>query len=129
MAGGLLVLLLGLTPMALRAQSMEDFKNSTPEERAQMQTEYLKTNLGLDEQQTQKVSGINLKYAEKMQSVLQGSGGRFAKMKAAKSVNQEKDAELKQVFTSEQAKKYDEMKAEMKAKMKEAIKERKAQRS
>jgi hypothetical protein len=113
--------------LATQAQSREDFSQSTPEERAQLQTEYLKTNLQLDEQQTQKVSEINLKYAQKMESVLKGGGGKLSKMRSAKSINGQKEAEYKQVFNSEQYKKYSEIKAEMKEKMKEKRKQKKAQ--
>lgn len=104
---------------------MEDLKQSTPEQRAKSQTEYLKTNLQLDDQQTQQVADINLKYAQKMESVIKGGSGKFAKMKAAKNINAQKEAEYKQVLTNEQYKKYAELKAEMKGKMKENMKQRK----
>ncbi len=113
-------LLLGF---ATQAQSREDLKQSTPEQRAQLQTEYLKNNLHLDEQQTQKVADINLKSAQKMESVLKGSGGKLSKMKTAKNINKEKEAGYKEVLTSEQYKQYQELKEEMKEKMKEKRKQ------
>jgi parvulin-like peptidyl-prolyl isomerase len=112
---------------AVQAQSMEDFKHSTPEQRAQAQTEYLKTNLQLDDEQTQKVADINLKYAQKMESVIKGGSGRLAKMKAAKNINGQKEAEYKQVFTSDQYKKYGELKEDMKDNAKKKMKQRKTQ--
>jgi methionine-rich copper-binding protein CopC len=112
---------------AAQAQSREDLKQSTPEQRAQLQTEYLKNNLHLDEQQTQKVADINLKSAQKMESVLNGSGGKLSKMKTAKNINKEKEAGYKEVLTSEQYKQYQELKEDMKEKMKERRKQKKAQ--
>lgn len=119
-----LFLLLGL---ATQAQSMDDFKQSTPEQRAKAQTEYLKTNLQLDDQQTQKIAEINLKYAQKMEPVIKGSGGKLSKMKTAKNINAQKEAEYKQVFTSDQYKKYAELKDDMKNNVKKKMKQRQAQ--
>lgn len=119
-----LFLLLGL---ATQAQSMDDFKQSTPEQRAKAQTEYLKTNLQLDDQQTQKIAEISLKYAQKMEPVIKGSGGKLSKMKTAKNINAQKEAEYKQVFTSDQYKKYAELKDDMKNDVKKKMKQRQAQ--
>lgn len=119
-----LFLLLGF---ATQAQSKDDFKQSTPEQRAKAQTEYLKTNLQLDDQQTQKIAEINLKYAQKMEPVIKGSGGKLSKMKTAKNINAQKEAEYKQVFTSDQYKKYAELKDDMKDRVKEKMKQRQAQ--
>lgn len=119
-----LFLLLGL---ATQAQSMDDFKHSTPEQRAKAQTEYLKANLQLDDQQTQKIAEINLKYAQKMEPVIKGSGGNLSKMKTAKNINAQKEAEYKQVFTSDQYKKYAELKDDMKNNAKKKMKQRQAQ--
>ena len=39
--------------------SLKDFKNSTPEQRAEFQTKMMESKLGLDEAQVKKVSAIN----------------------------------------------------------------------
>lgn len=109
----------------VQAQDEKDFKNSTPEQRAQMQTTWLKSKLQLNDDQTAKVSAINLKYAKQIEPVLKGSGGKLAKLKQAKKINEEKEAEYKTVFTPEQFTKYEQVKSEMKEEMKQRMKDRK----
>jgi hypothetical protein len=121
------MLLLGIMPLTMKAQSTGGLKKSTPEQRAQMQTDYLKTNLSLDDAQTEKIAAINLKYAQKMEPVIKGGGARFSKMRAAKNINEQKEAEYKEVLTDEQYKKYQQVKEDMKEKAKEKMKERQAQ--
>lgn len=109
----------------LQAQSMEDFKNTTPEQRAQVQTNLMKTKLQLSEEQTTKVAAINLKYAQKMEPVIKGDGGKLAKFREVKKINEQKDGELKQVFTEEQYATYEKAKEQMKEEMKKKIQEKK----
>lgn len=109
----------------VQAQDEKDFKNTTPEQRAQAQTTWLKSKLQLNDDQTAKVGAINLKYAKEMEPVLKGSDGKFAKLKQAKKINEKKEAEYKQVFTPEQFTKYEEVKSEMKEEMKQKMKDRK----
>jgi predicted fused transcriptional regulator/phosphomethylpyrimidine kinase len=111
----------------VQAQDEKDFKNTTPEQRAQVQTSLLKSKLQLNDDQTAKVSAINLKYAKEMEPVLKGSGGKFAKLKEAKKINEKKEAEYKQVLTPEQFTKYEQVKSEMKEEMKQKMKDRKQQ--
>jgi hypothetical protein len=114
-----------LVGSAASAQTgMPDFKNSTPEQRAQFQTEMMKSKLKLDATQESKVQAINLTYARKMQTVIKSDDGRFSKMKQAKSLQEAKDQELKIVFTPTQYKQYKDFEAEMKAKLMEKIKEK-----
>ncbi|WP_295795765.1 hypothetical protein [Mucilaginibacter sp.] len=94
-----------------------DLKNATPEQRAQMQTGMMKSKLKLDTNQVLKVQAINLKYAHKFEPIIKGSDGRMKKMKEAMSLQKQKDAELKQVFTTEQYKQYQDFEQEMKSKM------------
>lgn len=103
---------------------MEKLKQTTPEERAQFQTQVLKEKLNLSTEQEKQVGDINLKYAQKMDPVLKGEDGKIAKFKAAKDINKEKDAELKTVLTTEQYEKYTQMKGELKDAAKQKIKER-----
>lgn len=110
--------------LQLQAQSVEDFKNTTPEQRAQIQTNLMKTKLQLSEEQTTKVAAINLKYARQMEPVIKGDGGKLAKYREVKKINEQKDAELKQVFTEEQYATYEKAKEQMKEEMKKKIKEK-----
>jgi hypothetical protein len=113
-----------LSKSATAQTGMPDFKNSTPEQRAQFQTEMMKSKLKLDAAQESKVQAINLTYAKKMQTVIKSDDGRFSKMKQAKSLQEAKDQELKKVFTPTQFNQYKDFEDEMKAKLKERVKEK-----
>lgn len=115
-------LLLGKSAAA--QTSMPDFKNSTPEQRAQFQTQMMTSKLKLDATQATKVQAINLKYAGKMQTIIKNDDSRFSKMRAAKSLQKDKDQELKSVFSPAQFKQYQDFEEEMKAKLMEKIKEK-----
>ncbi len=115
----LFVLLLALAPVALNAQAKQNFKNSTPEQRAEKQSEFLGTNLKLDNAQREKVNAINLKYAKQMDAVMKGNGPRISKLKSARKLNQEKEAEYKTVLTPDQLKQYEQVKKDLREKMKE----------
>jgi hypothetical protein len=118
----LLAVLLSCT--LVQAQAPEEFKNTTPEQRAKLQTDLMKTKLQLNEEQTTKVGAINLKYAKQMEPVIKGSGGKLAKFREAKKVNEQKEAELKQVLTTEQFNTYEKAKEDMKEEMKKKAKEK-----
>jgi hypothetical protein len=109
---------------AMAQTGMPDFKNSTPEQRAQFQTEMMTSKLKLDAAQQAKVQTINLKYAGKMQAVIKSDDGRFSKMKQARSLQEAKDGELKAVFNATQYKQYKDFEEEMKAKLMEKVKEK-----
>jgi Spy/CpxP family protein refolding chaperone len=88
--------------------------NMTPEERAKQQTEMMKTQLNLTPAQEPKVNAINLKYAKKMQEA-RNTTDTAARRKSFESLNKQKDAELKTVFTAEQFKTYQKLIEEIKA--------------
>ena len=103
---------------SLHAQAnLVDLKNATPEQRAQMQTGMMKSKLKLDTNQVLKVQAINLKYAQKFEQIIKGSDGRMKKAREAIILQKQKDAELKQVFTTAQYKQYQDFEQEMKSKM------------
>lgn len=110
-----LVILLMAGPLA-NAQNTE---SKTPEERARFQTEWMKRKLGLNETQQNQVETINLKYAQKNEPVLKSKERRITKLKKLKSIQGEKDAELKTVLSPEQHEKYQVLVEEMKEKVKE----------
>jgi hypothetical protein len=62
-----------------------------------------------------KVQGINLKYAQQMDPILKGAGGRLDKIQKSRSVMAAKDKELRSVLTPPQFEQYDDMKDEMKS--------------
>jgi hypothetical protein len=112
------------------AQDKADMiKNSTPEQRAKMQTSMMKAKLQLDTVQVVKVQAINLTAAQKMEPLLKGDGGKLAKFRQMKEIDSAKDKDLKNVLTPEQYKLYEAAKEEMKEKMKERLKDAKASKS
>ncbi|KAA2239694.1 hypothetical protein F0L74_26240 [Chitinophaga agrisoli] len=113
------MLLLALAPAAVSAQAKQNFKNSTPEQRAEKQSEFLGTQLQLNDAQREKVNAINLKYSKQMDGVMKGNGTRISKLKSARKLNQDKEAEYKAILTPDQIKQYDQIKKELRDKMKE----------
>jgi hypothetical protein len=118
--------LLGFMLMS-RAQSTDsavDLKNSSPEQRAQWQSNAMKTKLGLNDTQYQQVSAINLEYAKKGEEIKNSGGGKFSKYRKFKSMMSDKDAKFKKVLTPDQYTTYEEMKKEMMDKAKAAYKDK-----
>jgi hypothetical protein len=110
---------------ACAQEKLDEFMtDTTPEERAQMQTDYMKENLTLTEDQVPRVHEVNLKYSQKMQDAYNSGGGKLQKLKKMKGINQEKDKEIKRVLTSSQYATYEKHREEMKEKMRARIKER-----
>ncbi|WP_353719849.1 hypothetical protein [Dyadobacter sp. 676] len=89
-------------------------------ERAAAQTQRMTTSLQLDSVQAGKVARINLTYAQRMEPVMRGNGSRISKLKAIRTMQKEKEAELKQVLTREQ---FEQFKQQQQA-VKDEIKER-----
>lgn len=107
---------------ALAQDRLQAMKNTTPEQRAQMQTAMMKNKLQLDTLQVNKIQAINLNYARKMEPVLKGDGGKLAKFKQAHDLETAKDKELKMVFTAEQYKQYEAFKQQMKEQIMDRMK-------
>jgi hypothetical protein len=99
--------------------------SSTPEERAGKITEWMKTNLQLNDDQVTQVQNINLKYANKTQELQTASMSRKQKLKVLKDNDQVKDAELKNVFTADQYNAYQAKKDEIRKQMKEKMRDKK----
>jgi hypothetical protein len=103
----------------------QDFETKrTAEERARFQTEWMKQSLGLSDDQQAQVDPLNLKYARQMDGV-KNISGKFAKLKKAKSIMDEKDKELKKILNKDQYQLYQDKKEELLEKMKEANQQRK----
>jgi hypothetical protein len=113
-------------PAGAQMDRLEKLKNTTPSQRATVQTAMMKKKLGLSAEQAPKIEAINLKYAEKMQPVLEGSSGPLMKMRAMESINQEKEGELKTVLSPAQFEKYLAGKEEMREKVEQKLMEKAA---
>ena len=116
----LVVFVLGSADTIAQEQDKEPMP---PDERAAKLTDWMKTNLQLTAEQGKPVQEINLKYAIKTEELRNTDEPRKEKFKKLKGYNEEKDQELKKVFTEEQFKLYlakkEEVKEEFKAKAKE----------
>ncbi|HEX2968827.1 MAG TPA: hypothetical protein VHO46_06945 [Bacteroidales bacterium] len=119
----LLLTFILIIPSIVSAQESV-FKNSTPEERAHFQTEWMKSELSIDSIIVPVVYNINLKYSMKTQSVMNSNGSRIQKYRHFKDSSDAKDDELKKIFNKEQYKLYIQKKEQMKQKMKQMIQEK-----
>ena len=98
----------------------------TPEERAQIQNEWMKEHLQLIGDQIRQIESLNLEYARKMEEVKKISG-KFSQLKAARTIGDEKDGKLKKILTKEQFNSYRDKKKELRSTMMKMVKERKEQ--
>ena len=116
-----------LSTLSANAQDrLEKLMNdTTPEERAEMQTNNMKETLSLTGDQVDDVSEINLNYARKMQNAYNVSRSKLQRLRKMKALAAEKDGVLKRVLTTTQYATYQENKAEMKERLRERAKERK----
>jgi hypothetical protein len=111
MLSGCLLLVLVLGPSFALAQ-MDELKNTTPEERAQLQNKWMDSNLSLDAKTSATVADINLKYAKETQSLMDSGGPNLQKLMTFRKNSQAKDAELKAIFTPAQYTLYEQKKSE-----------------
>jgi hypothetical protein len=102
---------------------LDTLRDTTPEQRAGIQTELMKSRLALTADQTTKVAAINRKYADRMEPVIKSSEGPLAKIRRTREINEAKETELKQVLSTEQFEKYVASKEEMREKLEEKLKE------
>ena len=118
-------LLLAMPPGA-HAQ-MDKLASTTPQERAKLQTEFMKTRLDLTPEQVQSVGALNLKYAQRMDPVIKGSEGPLMKMRQAREINEAKEAELKGLLSPPQFEKYLASREEMREKFGRKMEEKSRQ--
>ena len=122
------ILVFALTGMGTFAYSQEKLDEfiteTTPEERAQFQTDYMNESLSLKDDQRAKVHDINIKYAEKMQEAYEAPTKKQQKLQSMKRINAEKEAELKLILSADQYATSEKNKEEMKKKVKTRIQEK-----
>jgi hypothetical protein len=87
-------------------------KKFTPEERAKMSTDRMKTAVNLTDSQYTKVYDLNLKYAQKMKELRGASGTMDEKRDSFKGLRQEQQKELSTILSSDQMSAYKEMQRE-----------------
>jgi len=115
----------GMGTFAYSQENLDEFMTeTTPGERAQFQTDYMKENLSLTGDQEKKVHDVNVKYAEKMQEVYEAPTPDEQKLKSMKRITGEKEAELKLILKPDQYATYEKNKAAMKEKVKARMQEK-----
>ena len=92
---------------------LDELKNTTPGERASLQTELMKSKLALTAEQTQAVADLNLKYANRMEPIIKGSSNSLSKMFQMRKINNGNETELKRILSPEQWEKFDASRDEM----------------
>lgn len=104
------------------AQEKQKFK---PKKMASIQTKMQKKTIDLDENQTKQMKSINLKYAQKMQPLIQAirASQNKEKFKNLRALNQEKNYEVAQVLSKDQYIKYLKLNKKMREKMRERRKQ------
>ena len=105
---------------------MDQLRNTTPLQRAKLETAFMKMKLNLAPSQMKPVMGINLKYAEQMDPIIKGNGGKLRKASEAREINEAKDNELQTVLSGEQFQAYMASKEEMRQQMVEKIKSKRS---
>ncbi|MBN8785866.1 MAG: hypothetical protein J0I84_02120 [Terrimonas sp.] len=104
--------------------AQDKMQHKTPEEKAKMMSDKMKTALTLTDEQYQKVQAINLDFATKSKDIKKDGADRSAWMEKIKPLEEERNTALKGVLTPEQFTKYESLKEEMKGKMKDKQKEK-----
>lgn len=94
------------------------WQNTSPEEKAKIQTDQMKEKLNFTDKQDSSVYEINLKYAKKIQELMKGEQGRDETRSKMGELMKEKDEELKGIFTEEQFNSYLNYKKELRGKKK-----------
>ena len=115
-----LALLLAIPTLAA-AQIPAAVANSTPAERAAIQTDLMKEKLALTPEQAPKVQAINLDTAQKMEPVIKSAEGPVVKMRQARTIENHKEAALQTVLSPDQFMKFLAMRDEMKQKLEERL--------
>ncbi len=108
-----LLAFVALVTLPLQAQQPKR-EGGTPEEMAKRQTERMKKSLELTDQQSVKVSEINLKFIKKQAEVRKDAGeDRTAMREAMVKIRKERQAELKGAMSDAQYQKMLEQEKEM----------------
>jgi len=88
----------------------------TPEQRATMMTDKMKSAVSLSDDQYKQVYAVNLKYAEKMQALRGTEGAKENKKEEFKALRKEQHKEINGILTDEQREKFKAMKQDGKKK-------------
>ncbi len=108
-------------PATVRSGELE---RSSPEERAGIITDWMKTNMSPGAERLKRLDAINLAYARKTQAVIDGAGGRIEKLREARRIDAEKDVELAKLLTEGQYRYYLDNKEKLRAHVRKRLEEK-----
>jgi hypothetical protein len=97
------------------ANPLEVLQGTTPQQRADLQAQFMKQHLSLDSELLERVTTLNLATAKSVQPVTDGREGTFAKISALRSADEQKDAALKKLLPPEKYAPYESSKSDLKA--------------
>lgn len=109
-----IVMLIGTSTVAQSGDFTAEQKTQFEEQQASYLDE-----LDLSEDQTEKFKEISRRYAGQMKSLKESDKSRLSKYKELKSIQKNKNEEMKTLLSEEQYQIYEKMQEEMKKKMKE----------
>lgn len=90
-------------------------QGATPQQRADLQTQFMKQHFSLDPELLERVASLNLATAKSVQPIIDGSEGTFAKISALRSADEQKDAALNELLPPEPYAHYESSKSDLKA--------------
>ena len=103
------------------AANMEALRHTTALQRAKVQTALMKKRLNLSQEQVPQVMKINLKYAQQMEPVIKGKGGKLVKLRESMGIGKAKENDLTKVLTPGQYQGYLASKEQMQQQMIEKV--------
>ena len=106
-------LLLSLVTSIGIAEDMSILLTTSPNQRAESQTRFMKNKLGLSDETTSKVQAINLEYAGKVEPILKGSSMGIIKKHDIEQIQEQKDMALQSILTPQQFDSYNNSKDEL----------------
>lgn len=109
----LLALALLLPPLSIMANDLEFLLETTPLQRATVQTRFMQEKLGLTPEATHKINGINLAYAEKVEPILKGTSMLLVKVQDIKAILLQKDEILRGTLSPQHYERYRDSKDEI----------------
>lgn len=114
-----------ISALFCNAQNKKNFldQSPSPKERAEIQTEFMKSQLNLTELQCEQVLQINITSAEYLEKI-RNEENKMTKFKMFRSMIQKKNEALKKILTKQQYKKHKKTQKELKKIIKSRIKKK-----
>lgn len=120
-----LILVLSVIAGSLRAQDLDEIKTWSAAEFAQKMTDEMTTRAPLTPEQIDPVNGINLKFAEQVLPMVNGTDDQDKKVEAVKRFDRERTELLKVFLSPEQMRQVKQVQTELRKKLKQTYYDKK----